>query len=65
MIISTKCAVGEQVIFKYGPNDVETPGVVAMISATVSKHGKVNVKYWVAYAGCCGVWVKENRIIQK
>lgn len=62
MIINTKYAIGEQVMFKCGPNEIETPGVVARISATVSKYGKVNVEYWVVYGGCMGYWIKEKRL---
>ena len=58
MIINTKYAIGEQVMFKCGPNEIETPGVVARISATVSKYGKVNVEYWVVMAV---VWVIGSR----
>ena len=62
MIINTKYAIGEQVMFKCGPNEIETPGVVARISATVGQSGRVGVKYWVVYGGCMGFWISEKRL---
>lgn len=62
MVINTKFSIGEQVLFKYGPNEIETPGVVVRISVVVGQSGRVNVKYWVVYEGCCCNWIQEKRL---